>query len=109
MSISKKPWNSRDFGNSRAAFAQHFLDSFPPDSPEFQEILPNIAADLCLPIDTPAEDLHERLTSFKALFTEHDEPSPHFSFSELSLNESNAPAQKIPKVLLSTNVVDGCC
>ena len=75
MSISKKPWRSRDFGNSRAAFAQHFLDTFPPESPEFQEIVPDIASDLCLPADTPAEQLHESLKSFRALFTEHDESS----------------------------------
>ena len=70
MSISKKPWNSRDFGNSRAAFAQHFLDTFGPESPEFKALVPDLASDLCLPEDTPAEELHESLQNFKALFTE---------------------------------------
>ena len=74
MSVAKKPWNSRDFGNSRAAFAQHFLETFPPDSREFQEIAPDVASDLCLPADTPVEQLHETLGTFKALFTEQDEP-----------------------------------
>lgn len=74
MSIAKKPWKTRDFGNSRAAFAQHFLDTFGPESPEFKALVPDIASDLCLPEDTPAEELHDRLSTFKTLFTEHDVP-----------------------------------
>lgn len=74
MNITKKPWNSRAFGNSRAAFAQHFLDTFPPESREFQEIAPDVASDLCLPADTPVEQLHQTLGTFKALFTEQNDP-----------------------------------
>ena len=74
MSITKKPWNTRDFGNSRAAFAQHFLDTFGPETPEFQALVPDIASDLCLPEDTSAEELHDRLSTFRALFTDSDVP-----------------------------------
>ena len=72
MSLTKKPWNSRDFGNSRAAFAQHFLDTFSPQSAEFQEILPDVAADMGLPLDISPEELHEKCATFRSLFTEQE-------------------------------------
>ncbi len=72
MSVTKKPWNSREFGNSRAAFAQHFLDTYSPESPEFQEILPDVASDLGLDPSTSAQELHEKCSSFRSLFTEQD-------------------------------------
>lgn len=81
MSISKKPWNSREFGNSRAAFAQHFLTTYSADSLEFLAMCEDIANDLNLPGDTQPEVLHEKCAAFRTMCTETDAARISFLFS----------------------------
>ena len=74
MSITKKLWNSREFGNSRAAFGQHFLNTFAPGSNEFEEIAADVASDLLLPPDTDREILHQKCSTFRGMWVENDAP-----------------------------------